>query len=72
VATPKLNPDPQIPRSPYWEMDGFWVGFRVVCPAREPPDAEQRKYWDEDAPDILKVLEQLHDRQVREPIPPYE
>ena len=29
--------DPQIPKSPHWMSDGFFIGFRVVAPAKVPP-----------------------------------
>jgi formylglycine-generating enzyme required for sulfatase activity len=64
----KLNvKDPQLPQSPHWLSDGFWVGFRIVSPAKEPPDLEKTKYWDADDELTRRVLER--DREIRE-IPP--
>jgi formylglycine-generating enzyme required for sulfatase activity len=40
--------DPQLPQSPYWLTEGFWIGFRVVSPVQQPPEAERIKYWDAD------------------------
>ena len=37
--------DPQVPKSPYWQSEGFWLGFRVVSPAIEPSEAEKVKFW---------------------------
>ncbi|HEX4794201.1 MAG TPA: formylglycine-generating enzyme family protein [Humisphaera sp.] len=37
--------DPQVPKSPYWQSEGFWLGFRVVSPAIEPSEAEKAKFW---------------------------
>ncbi len=60
--------DPQLPKSPHWLSDGFWVGFRVISPAVEPTEAEKLKYWDVDDEYTRKVLER--DREIREIIPP--
>ena len=59
--------DPQLPQSPYWLTEGFWIGFRVVSPVKEPSEAEKLKYWDADedmTKDILK-----RDREIREILP---
>lgn len=37
--------DPQIPKSLWWLTDALHVGFRVVRPAKVPPEAEWEKYW---------------------------
>ena len=29
--------DPQLPQSPHWLTEGFWIGFRVVSPVFPPP-----------------------------------
>ena len=64
----KLNvKDPQLPQSPHWLSDGFWVGFRVIAPAKEPTDLEKTKFWDADDELTRRVLER--DREIRE-IPP--
>ena len=60
--------DPQLPQSPYWLTEGFWIGFRVVAPVKEPSEAEKLKFWeadDEITKDILK-----RDRELREILPP--
>ena len=61
--------DPAIPKSPYWEANTFWVGFRVVCPVREPGEDEQRRYWEDDDPATLKAINL--DRAISEITPPY-
>jgi formylglycine-generating enzyme required for sulfatase activity len=61
--------DPQLPKSPHWYSDGFWVGMRLVSPVKEPSEAEKLKYWQPD-PATAKVIEQKADRQVRELITP--
>jgi formylglycine-generating enzyme required for sulfatase activity len=72
VSTASLNKrDPNDPKTPYWESAGFWVGFRVVCPAREPDEAEKRKHWQEETPDVARILKQRIEREAREPLPPY-
>ena len=68
-SSAKLNiKDPQLPQSPHWLSDGFWVGFRVVAPVKEPPEAEKVKYWDADDPTTLDILKR--DRELREVIDP--
>ena len=37
--------DPQIPRSFWWNTDSPFVGFRIVCPAREITKADQEAFW---------------------------
>jgi formylglycine-generating enzyme len=64
-ATAKLNlSDPQLPQSPHWISEGFWVGFRIMSPVAEPSDAEKHKYWDADDDYTKKVLER--DRELRD------
>lgn len=36
--------------------DGFWIGFRVVSPLREPSEAEKEKYWDCDDPSFRRIV----------------
>jgi formylglycine-generating enzyme required for sulfatase activity len=61
----KMNiKDPQLPQSPHWLTEGFWIGFRVVSPVREPSEAEKVKYWDADDPVTLDILNR--DREFRE------
>ena len=64
------NRDPQLPRSPHWYSNGFWVGFRLVAPVNQPTEAEKQKFWNDDNPQIAKILEQKKERQVREWIEP--
>jgi formylglycine-generating enzyme required for sulfatase activity len=64
-SSDKMNvKDPQIPQSPHWLSDGFWIGFRVVSPAKEPSDAEKHKYWDVDDDYTAKILQR--DREIRD------
>lgn len=63
------NRDPQIPKSPHWYSNGFWVGLRVVAPVKQPTPEEQRKYWEVD-PGTAKILEQAKDKQARELVEP--
>ena len=49
--------DPQIPKSPHWLGDGFFIGFRVVSPVKEPSEAEKHKWWDADDPLTQKVIQ---------------
>jgi len=37
--------DPQRPRSPFWFIDGNFVGFRIVRPLTVPTVEEMCKYW---------------------------
>ena len=61
----KMNiKDPQLPQSPHWLTEGFWIGFRVVSPVKEPPEAEKVKYWDADDPNTIDILKR--DREFRE------
>ena len=56
--------DPQLPQSPHWLTEGFWIGFRVVSPVKEPSEEEKVKYWDADDPTTLDILKR--DREFRE------
>ncbi len=65
----KMNvKDPQLPQSPHWLTDGFWIGFRVVAPVKQPSEEEKVRYWDVDDPVTKRVIER--DREIREIIPP--
>ncbi len=65
----KMNvKDPQLPQSPHWLTDGFWIGFRVIAPVKEPSEEEKIRYWDVDDPVTKRVIER--DREIREIIPP--
>jgi len=46
--------DPSVPRSPYWETEGFWVGFRIVSPMKPPSETEEHEYWDEADGQIMR------------------
>ena len=66
IATePGMNQkDPQLPKSPYWLTEGFWIGFRLVSPVKEPSDEAKRKYWEADDPTTIETLKR--DRERRE------
>ncbi len=66
----KMNiKDPQLPQSPHWLSDGFWIGFRVMSPAKEPSEADKLRYWNVDDEYTAKILEQ-RDREIRELVGP--
>ena len=51
-STKELNvQDPQEPKSPFWQTEGFWLGFRLVSPVIEPNEAEKLKFWEADDED---------------------
>jgi formylglycine-generating enzyme required for sulfatase activity len=53
-----------IPESPHWSTSGFWIGFRVVSPATEPPEAEKLRYWNADDPitqEAIRGSRELHE-----------
>jgi formylglycine-generating enzyme len=60
--------DADYPKSPHWETDGFWVGFRVMCPAREPPEAQKNRYGNADDPATVETLKR--DRELIELVEP--
>ena len=62
--------DPQLPKSPHWYANGFWVGFRLVAPVNQPNEAEKLKYWNADDPQTARTIKQKEERQVRELINP--
>ena len=69
AGTAELNSfDANLPRSAHWESNGFWVGFRVMSPLKEPAEAEKRRYWNADDPATLEVIR--GDREMRELITP--
>ena len=37
--------DPQIPKSKWWNTDSPYVGFRVVCPVKQPTSTEVSDYF---------------------------
>ena len=62
--------DPQLPKSPHWMTEGFWIGFRVVSPAKEPSEAEKLKDWNADDDMTKRVI--TRDRERYELISPPE
>lgn len=66
------NRDPQLPKSPHWYSNGFWVGFRLVAPVNQPSEAEKLKFWNDDDKIIARILEQKRERQVRELVEPVD
>ena len=59
------NTDPQIPKSPHWLSDGFFVGFRVISPVTEPAaDEEKNKWWNADDDTTKRTIDR--DRERRE------
>ena len=62
------NRDPQLPRSPHWYSNGFWVGFRLVAPVNQPSEAEKQKFWDDADKQIANILQQHKDKTRREVI----
>jgi formylglycine-generating enzyme required for sulfatase activity len=60
--------DPQIPRSPHWMSDGFFIGFRIVSPVTAPPAAEQEKWWNADDPATIDTIKR--DRERKELVTP--
>ena len=56
--------DANLPQSPHWDCNSFWIGFRVISPIKEPTDAEKLKFWDLNDPETTKTLER--DREVRD------
>ena len=58
--------DPQLPKSPHWITEGFWIGFRVVSPVKQPTEAEKTKFWDVDDEVTRETLKQREERTVRE------
>jgi hypothetical protein len=64
-SEPSMNvKDPQIPKSPHWMTEGFWIGFRVVAPVKEPTEEQKRKFWEADDPTTIDVIKR--DREIRE------
>jgi len=69
-SDPGMNvKDPQLPRSPHWMTEGFWIGFRVVAPLKEPSEEEKHKFWDVDDDVTRDTLKQREERQMREIVP---
>ena len=66
--------DPTIPQSPFWLVNSFWIGFRVVAPVKEPGVEEKRRFWDVDDKVTRRTLEEpepaRQGRYMREWIPP--
>lgn len=55
--------DPQNPKSPHWLSDGFYIGFRVVSPVKEPSEAEKHKWWDVDDPRTERTIARDRERR---------
>ena len=55
--------DPQIPRSPHWMSDGFFIGFRIISPVTPPPAAEQERWWDADDPVTIDTIKRDRERK---------
>ncbi|HSU65499.1 MAG TPA: formylglycine-generating enzyme family protein, partial [Tepidisphaeraceae bacterium] len=56
--------DPQIPKSPHWMSDGFFLGFRVVSPVKPPAtDEERNKWWNADDPVTTEVIKRDRERK---------
>src|SRR5690348_12815070 len=67
-STKELNKrDPQLPKSPYWQTEGFTLGFRLVSPIQEPSKEEKLKFWEAD--DDSTRADSDRDRDVREILP---
>jgi formylglycine-generating enzyme required for sulfatase activity len=67
ASEPNFNQkDPQLPKSPHWITEGFWIGFRVVSPVKQPAEAEKTKFWDVDDEVTRETLKQREERTVRE------
>jgi formylglycine-generating enzyme required for sulfatase activity len=60
--------DPQLPQSPHWLSAGFWIGFRVVSPLKEPSEAEKDRYWNADDEMTKRTIQR--DREIRELLQP--
>ena len=70
-STKELNIiDPDFPKSPYWEADGFWIGFRIVTPQTEPSEQEKIRFWDPDPKDTASIESITRDRDAHEIIGP--
>ncbi|HET6246328.1 MAG TPA: formylglycine-generating enzyme family protein [Tepidisphaeraceae bacterium] len=63
------NKDGEFPRSVHWESNDEWVGFRLVCPMKEPSEAEKQKFWDDPDP-VTKKIVRGQSREMHEIIPP--
>jgi formylglycine-generating enzyme required for sulfatase activity len=60
--------DPQLPQSPHWLSDGFWIGFRVIAPLKEPSEEEKNRYWNADDANTIRTIQR--DREIRELLSP--
>jgi len=71
ITAAQNTKDPQLPKSPYYYTEGFGIGFRLVSPVKEPPEAEKSKWWDVDDPDTKRIIEKDRaERQQHELFPP--
>jgi formylglycine-generating enzyme required for sulfatase activity len=57
-----------LPESPHWSSSAFWLGFRVVSPAREPTEAEKLRFWNAD--DLATINAIQREREAHELIEP--
>jgi formylglycine-generating enzyme required for sulfatase activity len=55
--------DPQIPKSPHWMSDGFFISFRVISPVTEPSEAEKLKWWNADDSITIDVIKRDRERK---------
>jgi formylglycine-generating enzyme required for sulfatase activity len=55
--------DPQIPKSPHWMSDGFFISFRVIAPVTEPSEAEKLKWWEADDQITIEVIKRDRERK---------
>jgi formylglycine-generating enzyme required for sulfatase activity len=60
--------DPQLPKSPHWMSDGFFIGFRVLSPVKEPSEEEKARWWNVDDPITAEVIKR--DRERKELVTP--
>ncbi len=59
--------DPQLPQSPHWLTEGFWIGFRVIAPVKEPSEVDKLKFWEIDNDYVRTIIEKDRaERQAKE------
>ena len=56
--------DTNLPQSPHWDCNSFWIGFRVIAPVREPTEAEKHKFWDSTDSETAETINR--DREIRD------
>jgi formylglycine-generating enzyme required for sulfatase activity len=68
-STPDFNrSDPELPQSIFWLREAPWIGFRVVSPVKEPPEAEKQRFWDDES-DYVKRWFKINAHRVVQEIP---